>query len=175
MTTTTAPCPTWCTNHHAAVSADDVETHCSKTWSVDCGQDTESIEVYLMQALGDPVSVVVDGLVFVAPVAARQLAGALTAASEAWWADAWAGAAARLPRAASDDVLAARIAAQVRTGMTRSGLSTAALAERSGVPLDVLAPRVADGNFYLHDLMAVASALGVPMSSLAGEAPLSCH
>lgn len=70
-----------------------------------------------------------------------------------------------------DELVAKRVAAEVRAEMGRQGLSQQALAERLGWQQPRLSRRISDGKnplipFDVVELHAVALALGVPVSRL---------
>jgi len=74
----------------------------------------------------------------------------------------------RLTQTESDQLVAGRIAAEVRAEIARQGISQQALAERLGWLQNRLSRRITDGKtsvpFTVVELAAVAAALGVPLT-----------
>lgn len=77
----------------------------------------------------------------------------------------------RLTPTEPGELVARRVAAEVRAEMFRQGLSQQALADRLGWPQPRLSRRIADGKTALIpldvvELEAIAAALGIPSSQL---------
>lgn len=83
----------------------------------------------------------------------------------------------RITQTESDQLVAGRIAAEVRAEIGRQGMSQQALADRLGWPQPRLSRRLTDGKtavpFTVVELTAVASTLGVPLAQFLPAAPPS--